>query len=76
MLSTAYCHHDELVTSLVSSPNSQWIASGSDDGTIILWDANGRDVDVELLAGMENGERYSPLDTYERLWGFPTRRQR
>lgn len=30
------------MTSLVSSPDSQWVASGSEDGTIILWDANGQ----------------------------------
>ena len=70
MLSIACSRHDDSVTSLVSSPNSQWIASGSDDGTIILWDANGRVCQewlvkhegIRWLAFSPNGQRLSCAD--------------
>ena len=32
--------HDEGVWALAISPDSKWVASGSDDSTIILWDAD------------------------------------
>ncbi|PIL35815.1 transporter [Ganoderma sinense ZZ0214-1] len=34
--------HDGAVHALVVSPDSTWIASGSEDCTIILWDTNGK----------------------------------
>ncbi|TBU30204.1 WD40-repeat-containing domain protein [Dichomitus squalens] len=37
---TVIAHHGE-VHSLVCSPNSNWIATGADDSTIILWDSDG-----------------------------------
>ena len=80
MRSTAYCHHDRPVTSLVCSPNSQWIASGSYDGTIILWDANGRlcqewmahHIGIRWLAFSPDGQHLSCTDNSGRItiWGL------
>ncbi|KAI1781618.1 WD40-repeat-containing domain protein, partial [Ganoderma leucocontextum] len=33
--------HDALLQALVVSPQSKWVASGSEDFTVILWDTNG-----------------------------------
>ncbi|KAI1784306.1 WD40-repeat-containing domain protein [Ganoderma leucocontextum] len=33
--------HEARLLALVGSQNSEWVASGSDDSTIILWDTNG-----------------------------------
>ncbi len=33
--------HDGTLRALIISPTGEWVASGSDDFTIILWDTNG-----------------------------------
>ena len=50
------------MTSLVASPNSKWIVTGSGDGTIIIWNAEGGAIVHEWLAhrGSVDALSFSP----------------
>ena len=57
--------HSHLVNSVVFSPNGQWLASGSDDNTVKIWNPNtgeqlrtleGHDTDVTTVAFSPDGQ--------------------
>jgi WD40 repeat protein len=73
--------HDEGVTCLAFHPNGRWLASGSDDDTVIIWNLQTNeihrrlrhDADVNTVSFSKDGTRLASADAdgVVKIWVVP-----
>ena len=74
--------HDEGVVSVAFHPNGRWLASGSDDDTVIIWDLQTKEIhrrlkhddDVNTVSFSKDGTRLASADAngVVKIWVVPS----